>query len=148
MRLTLIAFTALLASPAAAVEAERTSLEVSAPVPAELDGCLDRAVKELGMSARRVEKERRWNIGPQFLHPSVVKGGTLTVEYRARGGQTLVVVEASWPGARKEPAVQAELQERVRGMVSKLVQICGVLKPELACRVAAAGAAPAACEPP
>ena len=144
MRLTPIVTLVLFGAASPAGE-PRSTVQVTAPVPAESDGCLDHTVKELGMSAKRVEKERRWNIGPQYLHPSVAKDGAFTVEHVKTGEHTTVTVVVSWPGALKAPAVQAELEERLRAMVTKMTQLCGVLKPALTCTVSSAGAAAAPC---
>jgi len=123
-----------------------TTLQTSTPVSRELDGCLDHAVKELGMSARRGEKERRWTIGPQFLHPSIVPAGTLTVEMKPGERETLVQVTARWPGAAKEAPVEAELEDRMTAIASKLAQMCGIIAPVVQCNLSSAGAAPAACK--
>jgi len=123
-----------------------TTLEATTQVSRELDGCLDHAVKELGMSAKRVEKERRWAIGPQFLHPSIVPAGTLAVEMKPGERETLVQVTARWPGAAKEAPVQAELEDRITAIASKLAQMCGVTAPVVRCTLSNAGAAPAACK--
>ena len=123
-----------------------TTLQTTTPVSRELDGCLDHAVKELGMSARRVEKERRWTIGPQFLHPAIVPAGTLTVEMKPGERETLVQVTARWPGAAKEAPVQAELEDRMTAIASKLAQMCGIITPVVQCTLSNGGAAPAACK--
>ncbi len=123
-----------------------TTLEATTPVSRELDACLDHAVKELGMSAKRVEKDRRWTIGPQFLHPSIVPAGTLAVEMKPGERDTTVQVTARWPGAAKERAVQSELEDRVTAIASKLAQMCGVTAPAVRCTLSNAGAAPAACK--
>ncbi len=129
----------LLLGVAAGGDPGGTTLEASTPVSRELDSCLDHAVKELGMSAKRVEKERRWTIGPQFLHPSLVPAGTLEVEMKPGERETLVQVTARWPGAPKEKPVQAELEERVTLIASKLAQICGVMTPTVRCLVGSGG---------
>ena len=123
-----------------------TTLQTTTPVSRELDGCLDHAVKELGMSAKRVEKERRWTIGPQFLHPAIVPAGTLTVEMKPGERETLVQVTARWPGAAKEAPVQAELEDRMTAIASKLAQMCGIITPVVQCTLSNGGAAPAACK--
>lgn len=122
-----------------------TTLEATTPVSRELDACLDHAVKELGMSAKRVEKERRWKIGPQFLHPSLVPAGTLEVEMRPGEKETVVQVTARWPGAAKEKLVQSELEDRITAIASKLAQMCGVVTPTVRCTLSSAGASPSAC---
>lgn len=122
-----------------------TTLEASTLVSRELDGCLDHAVKELGMSAKRVEKERRWKIGPQFLHPSLVPAGTLEVEMKPGERETLVQVTARWPGAAKEKPLQDELESRLTAIASKLAQMCGAIAPAVRCTLASAGAAPGPC---
>jgi len=123
-----------------------TTLQTTTPVSRELDGCLDHAVKELGMSARRAEKERRWTIGPQFLHPAIVPAGTLTVEMKPGERETLVQVTARWPGAAKEAPVQAELEDRMTAIASKLAQMCGIITPVVQCTLSNGGAVPAACK--
>ena len=135
----------LLLATAAGGDPAGTTLEASTPVSRELDGCLDHAVKELGMSARRVEKERRWTIGPQFLHPSLVPAGTLEIEMRPDERETLVQVTARWPGAPKEKPVQTELEDRVTAIASKLAQMCGVVTPTVRCRIASGGGSAGPC---
>ena len=76
------AWTLLLMVTGAGVEPAKSTLEATTPVGREQDRCLDHAVKELGMSAKRVENERRWTIGPQFLHPSIAPDGKLSVEMK------------------------------------------------------------------
>ncbi len=122
-----------------------TTLEATTPVSGELDRCLDHAVKELGMSAKQVEKERRWNIGPQFLHPSLVPAGTLEIQMRPGEQQTLVQVTARWPGGPKDRALQDEIESRVTAIASKLAQICGVMTPAVRCTLSAGVAPAAAC---
>lgn len=112
---------------------DRTKLETSSRVSAEMDGCLDHSVKELGMSAKPRPNERAWNIGPQFLHPSVVPDGTLGVEFIKAPDGTTVRVLATWPGSPKEEATQLELEERLRAMARKMAQLCGVTQPEVKC---------------
>jgi len=123
-----------------------STLQASTPVSRELDRCLDHAVKELGMSAKQVEKERRWKIGPQFLHPSIAPAGTLGVEMKAGEQETLVEVTARWPGGAKEPAVEAELEARITAIASKLAQMCGVIAPKVRCTLSDAGAPPGGCK--
>lgn len=144
--LTLCVLAATWWVPSLAVAAEpQTQIAVRAPVPVDYDSCLDHAVKELGMSAKRIEQTRRWRIGPQFLHPSVVNGGSVTVEHVASTAKTTITVTAAWPGAPKEPVLQAELQERLTAMATKMAQLCGVTAPTLTCEVTAPQAAPAPC---
>lgn len=146
MNQTLTLCAVLLAHAALAAEPS-TTLEGTAAVPAAQDGCLDTAVRELGMSAKKVEAERRWNIGPQYLHPSVKAGGTLGVRFEKGEQSTLVRVTATWPGDRKPKDVQPELEQRVVAMVSKLSQICGVVKADVKCTVTGPGGKSSACAP-
>ena len=122
-----------------------TRLEVESDVPAQYDSCLDHSVRELGMSAKRVEKERRWNIGPQFVHPSIVPGGTVQVEMKPATATTSVKLTVTWPGGLKEKAQQADIEERVALMAQKMAQTCGVTQPKTRCTIAASGQAAAAC---
>ena len=98
------------------------------------------------MSAKRVENERRWTIGPQFLHPAIVPAGTLWIQMNATERETLVQVTARWPGPAKEKAVQAELEDRITAIAGKLAQICGVVTPAVRCTLSDAGAMPAVCK--
>ena len=132
----------------AGAESPKSTLEATTPVDRANDRCLDHAVKELGMSARRVENERRWTIGPQFLHPSIVPEGRLWVEMKSTERETLVQVTAQWPGPAKEKAVQAELEDRITLIASKLAQVCGVVTPAVRCTLSDAGAPPGACKGP
>ena len=135
----------LLLGTAAGGDPGGTTLEATTTVSRELDGCLDHAVKELGMSAKRVEKERRWTIGPQFLHPSLVPAGTLAVEMKPGDSETLVQVTAHWPGAPKDKPVQAELEDRVTAIASKLAQMCGVIHPTVRCTLGSGGGPAGTC---
>lgn len=45
-------------------ESPVTAVTVSGAVPVDQSACLVHSVKELGMSAKRKEPERRWNIKP------------------------------------------------------------------------------------
>lgn len=127
---------------------ERTRVETSSRVSAEMDGCLDHSVKELGMSAKPRPNERAWNIGPQFLHPSIVPEGTLGVEFVKAEDGTTVRVLATWPGNPKEEATQLELEERLRAMARKMAQLCGVTQPEVKCLRTPAKGQPAVCPAP
>jgi len=129
-----VALAVVFSLPAAAAE-PLTTLEATAAVPTAQDGCLDISVRELGMSAKRVDGERRWTIGPQYLHPSVKAGGTFGVRFEKGEQATVVRVTATWPGARKAAEVQGELEQRLTSVVSKLSQICGVVKADVACSV-------------
>ena len=144
--MTSAAWVMLLAVAGGGAEQVRSSLEATTAVARAQDGCLDHAVKELGMSARRVENERRWTIGPQFLHPSLVPEGKLSVQMKAGEGETLVQVTAQWPGPAKEKAVQAEVEERLTVIASKLAQVCGVVSPVIRCTLSDGGAVPPACK--
>ena len=136
----------LLLWTAAGAEPPRTTLEATTLVDRANDRCLDHAVKELGMSARRVENERRWTIGPQFLHPSIVPEGRLWIQMKPTESETLVQVTAQWPGPAKEKAVQAELEDRITLVAGKLAQMCGVVTPAVRCTLSDGGAAPGACK--
>lgn len=125
--------------------AGQSSLEAKASVQAELDGCLDHAVKELGMSAKKQEGERRWVIAPQFLHPSLVPGGRIEVRMEKGEKASTVRVNVTFPGELKPAEVQQTIEERLITMTGKLAQICGVIHPEVSCLVSAKGAAPAKC---
>lgn len=115
--------------------APSTTLETTARVAPDQDVCLDTSVRELGMSAKRVEGERRWTIGPQYLHPSVKAGGTMGVRFEKDAAGTTVRVTATWPGGKKDAQVQPELERRLRDVAQKLAQICGVVRAEVACSV-------------
>ncbi len=131
---------------AASADEERTVLEVRSAVPLDHDGCLDHAVRELGMSAKRRGKERVWDIGPQFLHPSITPAGTIVVEVRKQEKQSDVLVTATWTGKRKEPGVERELEQRAAAMVTMMSRLCGASTPALACTVKEAGSGtPAPC---
>ena len=145
MRLSIL--TLFLAAAAFAADSAGTTLETQSTVPVEQDGCLDHAVKELGMSARRVEGERRWTIGPQFLHPSVVQGGTLGVRIEKGEKASTVRVTATWPGSPKAKEVQPELESRVTAMASKIAQVCGVTQPAVKCELKDASGKTARCSP-
>jgi hypothetical protein len=142
--MTALGWTLLMLATAAPGE-QATTLEATTPVSGEHDRCLDHAVKELGMSARQVEKERRWSIGPQFLHPSIVPAGSLEVQMKPGEQQTVVQVTARWPGGPKDRAVQEEIESRVTAIASKLAQMCGVVAPAVRCTLGQAGTAPVAC---
>ena len=124
----------------------QSTLEATTPVDRANDRCLDHAVKERGMSAKRVENERRWTIGPQFLHPAIVPEGKLSVEMKPTERETLVQVTARWPGPAKEKTVEAELEDRISAIAGKLAQMCGVVTPAVRCTLSDAGAPPAACK--
>lgn len=125
--------------------AGQSSLEAKASVQAELDSCLDHAVKELGMSAKKQEGERRWVIAPQFLHPSLVPSGTIEVRMEKGEKASTVRVNVSFPGELKPADVQRTIEERLITMTGKLAQICGVTHPEVSCTVSTKGGAPAQC---
>jgi hypothetical protein len=100
------------------------------------------------MSAQRVEGERRWNIKPQYLHPSVIEGGTLGVSVEKGERGSAVVITASWPGAAKDAATQPELESRISAMARKMGQVCGLTEPTVACTVTPAGAGARPCAAP
>lgn len=137
--------TAAFAQPAPAPAG--TTLETTTQVPPEQDACLDHSIKELGMSAKKVDNERRWTIGPQFLHPSVVKGGTFGVKLEKGEKASLVRITATWPGAPKAKDVQVELQSRLTAMAAKMAQICGVTRPEVKCELKDLSGKTQACAP-
>jgi hypothetical protein len=138
---------ALLFATATLAAEPGTILETQSTVPVEQDGCLDHAVKELGMSAKRVEGERRWTIGPQFLHPSVVQGGTLGVRIEKGEKASTVRIIATWPGAPKAKDLQPELESRVTAMASKMAQVCGVTQPTVKCELKDAAGKATSCGP-
>jgi hypothetical protein len=134
-----------MAASALGAEPPRTELLASTVVPLEADACLDHAVKELGMSAKRIEKQRRWKIGPQFIHPSVVEGGTVGVELKKGEHDTTIEVRVTWPGAPKAAVEQGEVEERVSLMAGKMAQMCGVTQPAVRCDLFPAGGAARPC---
>jgi hypothetical protein len=144
LRATLLA-AALLSQAAAAADAPATTLSASAEVPAAMDSCLDHSVKELGMSAKKVESERRWVIGPQYLHSAVAKDGAFGLRFDKGPSATVIKVTATWPGARKGADIQPELEMRMVAVVTKIVQLCGVAKAPITCTVQESGAAAAPC---
>lgn len=97
------------------------------------------------MSAKRQEGERRWVIGPQFLHPSLVPGGLIEVRMEKGEKATTVRVSVAFPGELKPAEVQQTIEERLITMTGKLAQICGVVHPEVSCLVSSKGGAPAKC---
>lgn len=111
----------------------RTRLEATTTMALEQDACLDHTVKELGMSAKRKDKERTWVIGPQFLHPSLLPDGTVQVDMIRSAQNTTVMVALSWAGARKEKAIESEIEQRAAAMVNKMAQMCGTTKPAIKC---------------
>ncbi len=140
---------AALAGPPAPVPV--TAVVVQTPVPLTHDACLDHTVKELGMSATRAAgPARHWDIAPKFLHGALAKdtAAKLTVDLEKSDTATTVAVRTSFAGAPKEKATQAELEERLRLMATKMAQQCGVIKPELACTLTPAGGVAAPCAPP
>lgn len=122
-----------------------TAVTVSGAVPVDQSACLVHSVKELGMSAKRIEPERRWSIKPQFLHPSLVPDGQIEIELSSHAESTRATVTARWPGPQKEAAMQAEIEERLRAMIEKMTQLCGVTRAPLRCEVATTGTPSAAC---
>jgi hypothetical protein len=140
------AWMVLLMVTGAGTDPARSTLEATTPVDRAQDRCLDHAVKELGMSAKRVENERRWTIGPQFLHPSIVPEGKLSVEMKPTERETVVQGTAQWPGPAKEKGVQAELEDRITAIAGKIAQICGVIAPTVRCTLSDAGAPSGACK--
>lgn len=141
----LVMWAGLFGAAAFAAESTGVTLEAVSQVPVEQDACLDHAVKELGMSAKKAEPERRWVIGSQFLHSSVAKGGTLGVKLEKGERTTQVRVTATWPGEKKPKEVQVELESRVGAIAAKMAQICGVIRPEVKCEVKDATGKAATC---
>lgn len=122
----------------------RTTLVAATSVPVEQDGCLDHTVKELGMSAKRKDKERKWNIGPQFVHPSLLPDGTVQVELNRVDPQSAITITLTWSGPLKEKAIQSEIEQRAVAMAGKMAQMCGVTKPTVKCTTTV-GSTTAAC---
>lgn len=146
LRTTVLA-AALLSQPALAADPPSTTLSASAEVPVEQDRCLDHTVKELGMSAKKLETERRWTIGPQYLHSAIVKGGTLGLRLDKGEKVTVIRVTATWPGERKAADVQPEIEQRAVSMVTKMAQLCNVLHAAVTCTVSEPGGKTSACTP-
>lgn len=117
----------------ATTQGKRVILEATVSVPVEHDSCLDHSVRELGMSAKRVEKQRRWHIGPQFLHPTVKEGGAVELEVKMGTTESVVVVRASWLGGAKEEKTQVEIESRFQAIAAKMAQMCGVIAPTVKC---------------
>jgi len=112
-----------------------TRLEAVTAVPSASDTCLDHSVRELGMSAKRPDAARLWIIQPQFLHPAVVPHGTVQLRFEREADRSSVRVTATWPGGRKAEEEQREIESRVIAIATKLAQICGVIRPEVTCKV-------------
>lgn len=138
---------ALLAATGVAWAADtRTTLEATTSVPVEQDACLDHTVKELGMSAKRKDKERVWAIGPQFVHPSLLPDGTVRVELAREAERSSIKVALAWSGPLKERAVEAEIEARVTAMAAKMAQMCGVLQAPVRCVTSTGGGPATACQ--
>ncbi|MFO0727814.1 MAG: hypothetical protein U1E65_28810 [Myxococcota bacterium] len=135
-----------LISNSAFAEDQKSKAIARTSVPVEQDACLDHSVKELGMSAKRPGPERRWNIGPQFLHPSLVPGGTIVLRMEKGESTSSVEVTVEWPGAAKPGEAQAAIEERLIAIVEKIGQVCGVIHPQVDCQLSAAGAAARPCK--
>lgn len=131
--------------------APSTSVMVQVQMPLAQDACLDHTVKDLGMSAKKIEgPARHWDIAPKFLHGVLAKdvGAAVNVELEKTDKATLIHVHAVWSGAPKDKDVQLEIEERLRSMTVKMAQECNVVKPELACTTTPAGGAAAPCTLP
>lgn len=123
----------------------RTTLEATTSVQEDQDACLDHTVKELGMSAKRRDKERKWNIGPQFLHPSLLPDGTVLVELARGDKKGAIALQLDWAGGLKDKAVQSEIEQRAVAIVGKMAQMCGLTKPAVRCTTTVGNGAAAAC---
>lgn len=142
------ALTALVPAVAHAAEPPDTTVVLAMTLPPSADRCLDHAVRELGMSAKRAGTERRWDILPRFVHPSVVEGGAFTLVLATRPEGAEVNLTLRWRGAPQPDAVAAEVHARLGAVMEKLAQICGVLRPTWTCTRTAGGAPPRTCAPP
>lgn len=138
---------ALCASASLAFAGEKsTTITSKASVPVDQDKCLDHTVRELGMSAKQVTGERVWNIGPQFIHPSIVEGGKVVVRIEKGEAKSTVFVVATWPGGLKPTEVQAEIEQRLTSMTSMMSLACGAPPSSSVCSAQPADAPAAACK--
>ncbi|MBI4815898.1 MAG: hypothetical protein HY791_06565 [Deltaproteobacteria bacterium] len=142
--LCFIGLSGITGAPVGAGEA-RTKIVAHSEVAAESDGCLDHAVKELGMSAKRQEARRAWTIGPQFLHSSVVTGGALELLIDRQPTGSKIVVTTSFPATSRSEVDEKEIESRVGAIASKMAQLCGVTRPVVRCEVTPASGPARAC---
>lgn len=145
--MTRITFIAAVAAASLAFASEKTTtVESTAHVPVEHDGCLDHTVRELGMSAKQRPGERVWNIGPQFLHPSLLENGKVNVRIEKGEKVSTVYATATWPGGLKPDEAQAEIEQRLTSMTSMMSLACGAPPRSSVCNAQPSGSPAAACK--
>lgn len=123
-----------------------TSIDASATFAPELAACLDHAVIELGLGAKKLEGGV-WRAKGALVHATLA--AELNVLLRVepvKAGLTLRL-HSDWPGAPKEPALQAELEARHVAAITRAGRICGELHPAVTCRRTPAGAEAQSCTP-
>ncbi|MFN0064238.1 MAG: hypothetical protein ACKVPX_17155 [Myxococcaceae bacterium] len=133
----LLLFCALPLAAIAQTEGSVGEMVATTHAPKDQDACLDHSVRELGMSAKKVEGARHWVIGPQFLHPSLVPGGAVDVMLEpAPNDQTRVTARARWSASSAVLTHEGELASRLKAIPHKMAQACGVTRPQVSCSVA------------
>ncbi len=131
--------------PAERAAASHSAIDASVKLSGELASCLDHAVIELGLGAKK--QGESWRAKGALVHATLATELNVLLRLEPADGMVVLRLHSDWPGAPKEAALQGELEARHIAAVTRAARICGVVHPEVTCRRAPAGAVAQPCTP-
>jgi len=131
--------------PAPRDAATHTSIIASTRLSADQEACLDHAVYELGLGAKK--HGRTWKAKGELLHATIASELNVILTLEPASGDLVFTLRTDWPGAPKDAALQAELEARHVLAVGRAARICGIVQANVSCQRVPAGAAPIPCTP-
>jgi len=133
------------APPAERPAATHTAIDATVTLAGDQAACLEHAIVELSLGAKR--QGDAWQAKGALLHATIASELNVLLRLQRSTGDVKLLLHTDWPGAPREPALQAELEARHVTAMVRAGRICGVVNPMTSCTVTPAGGAPKPCTP-
>ncbi len=132
-------------APAPRDAATHSAIVASTRLPAGQEACIDHAIKELSLGAKRAGNA--WQAKGELLHASIAAELNVILTLEPASGDLVFTLRTDWPGAPKAAELQSELESRHIAAVARAARICGIAQANVVCQRRPAGADPVACTP-
>jgi hypothetical protein len=132
-------------APAPRDAATHSGIVASTRLPAGQEACLDHAVKELGLGAKRVGNA--WQAKGELLHARIAAELNVILLLEPASGDLVFTLRTDWPGAPKAAELQSELESRHIAAVARAARICGIAQANVVCQRRPAGGEAVPCTP-